>query len=236
MMHQGPSPEKIRTLFGSIAHGYDRANDVMTFGMARRWRQALVRWSGAQAGSRVLDCATGTGDLAIDFKRVVGPTGHVIGTDFCQEMLEHGPRRAEALGLDIGFELADATELPYEDNRFDVVSMAYGIRNVNDPIKALAEMARVCKPGGRVMILETGEGQLPLIKLAMSFYFQKVVPKLGGWVTGRPQAYEYLSESSLKFPSGNEFLKLMKASGSFAETDYRSVMGGASFLYRGLVL
>lgn len=236
MIHQGPSPEKIRTLFSSIAHGYDRANDVMTFGLARRWRQALVRWSGVKVGDAVLDCATGTGDLALDFKRAVGPTGHVIGSDFCEEMLAHGPRRASDQNLDILFEFADATQLPYEDASFDVVSMAYGIRNVNDPIKALAEMARVCKPGGRVMILETGEGQIPGLKSAMGFYFRRVVPKLGGWVTGRPQAYEYLSESSLNFPSKNEFLKLMKATGSFAETECRSVMGGASYLYRGLVL
>lgn len=236
MIVAGPNPEKIRTLFSSIAHGYDRANDVMTFGLARRWRKSLVKWSGAKSGTQVLDCATGTGDLALDFKKTVGPKGQVTGIDFCKEMLDIAPRRAQTAGLEIRFELADVLNLPFSDGQFDIASIAYGIRNVSDPIQALAEMARVCRPGGKVMILETGEGQIPGVRSAMNFYFQKIVPRLGGWVTGKPQAYEYLSESSLKFPSRQEFVKLMKATGSFAEVDCRSLMGGASYLYRGLVL
>jgi demethylmenaquinone methyltransferase/2-methoxy-6-polyprenyl-1,4-benzoquinol methylase len=230
---QGPDPEQIRDLFSSIAKGYDRANDVITFGLARSWRKQVVRWSGVKPGNKVLDCATGTGDLALDFKEAVGPSGEVTGSDFCAEMLELAPAKARRRGLDVKFEIADAMSLPYPDKYFDVVSIAYGIRNVADPVKALSEMARVCKPGGRVMILETGDTQMPLLHSAVQFYFKRVVPRLGGWVTGRPQAYEYLNQSSLRFPSRDRFIELMKQAGKFAQCEYRSLMGGASFIYRG---
>lgn len=230
---RGPDPEQIRNLFSSIAKGYDRANDVITFGLARSWRRQVVKWSGAKPGDRILDCATGTGDLALDFKPAVGPKGEVLGTDFCAEMLELAPAKAKARGLDVKFEIADAMTLPYADDTFDVVSIAYGIRNVADPVKALGEMARVCKPGGRVMILETGDTQMPVLHSAVQFYFKNIVPRLGGWVTGRPKAYEYLNKSSLSFPSRERFIELMKRTGKFRSCEFKSLMGGASFIYRG---
>lgn len=229
----GPDPQKIQDLFSSIAMGYDRANDWITFGLAHSWRKTLVRASGAKSGDHILDCATGTGDLAIEFKKTVGHKGQVIGTDFCAEMLALAPQKAKAKGLDIQFEIADAMKLPYADNTFDVVSIAYGIRNVADPVQALREMARVCKPNGRVMVLETGDAQWPLIQKAVQLYFKTVVPRVGGWVTGRPQAYEYLNQSSLKFPSRERFIQLMNSTGCFYKLSYRSLMGGASFIYRG---
>lgn len=229
----GPDPEKIQNLFSSIAGGYDKANDLITFGLAHSWRRTLVKSSGARKGDRVLDCATGTGDLAIEFKKVVGSEGQVIGTDFCADMLKHAPAKAEKLGLEIQFSEADAMMLPFNESQFDIVSIAYGIRNVADPILALREMARVCKPGGRVMILETGDNHMPLIKSAMQFYFKNVVPRLGGWVTGKPQAYDYLNKSSLKFPSRENFVQMMQSTGCFHKISYRSLMGGASFIYRG---
>ena len=231
----GPDPEKIHNLFSSIADGYDRANDWMTFGLAHSWRKTLVRISDAKAGDHILDCATGTGDLAIEFKKVVGPTGKVIGSDFCAEMLAYAPAKAQAKNLEITFEQADAMNLPYADSSFDVVSIAYGIRNVGDPTKALREMARVCKPGGRVMILETGDAHLPLMGGAMKFYFKNIVPRIGGWITGRPQAYDYLNKSSLSFPSRERFVQLMNATGCFRQVRFRSLMGGASFIYRAEV-
>lgn len=228
----GPNPEKIHTLFSSIAGGYDRANDWMTFGLAHSWRKALVRLSHVKPGDRVLDCATGTGDLAIEFKKAVGPSGHVVGSDFCAEMLAYAPAKAQAKKLSVTFEQADAMNLPYENASFDVVSIAYGIRNVSDPIKALREMARVCKPGGRVMILETGDTHLPLLRGAMKFYFKNIVPRIGGWITGRPQAYDYLNNSSLNFPSRERFVNMIHSTGCFHRVTYRSLMGGASFIYR----
>lgn len=229
----GPNPDEIHSLFSSIAKGYDRANDVITFGLAHSWRKKVVRWSGVKPGDHVLDCATGTGDLALEFKEAVGPNGKVLGTDFCAEMLDLAPAKAAKRGLNVQFEIADAMNLPYPDATFDVVSIAYGIRNVGDPVKALKEMARVCKPNGRVLILETGDTQMPVLHSAVRFYFKRIVPKLGGWVTGRPEAYEYLNKSSLSFPSREKFLELMSETGRFSSMEFKSLMGGASFIYRG---
>jgi len=234
-MISGPEPESIKNLFSSVAHRYDWANDVMTFGMARSWRKKLVAWSAAKPGDFVLDCATGTGDLAIAFKRAVGPAGKVIGTDFCVEMLNLGPRKANQRGLAIDFRGADVTKLPFADQSFDICSIAYGIRNVADPVKALREMARVTKPGGRVMVLETGEAPESALKSIFEFYVEKVIPHLGGWITGQKGAYEYLNESSRRFPSCDGFLKIMDSTKAFKARDYRVLMAGASYLYRGIV-
>lgn len=231
---QGPPADDIRSLFGSIAHGYDKANDWMTGGMAHGWRRKLVKMSQAQTGDHVLDCATGTGDLAIEFAKVVGDSGRVLGTDFCQEMLDFAPEKASKAGVSVDFSLADATQLPFEDDQFDVVSIAYGIRNVNNPVAAVSEMRRVCKPGGRVMVIETGDQQNPVIRSAFKWYFKNIVPRIGGLITGKQSAYEYLQNSSSQFPSGEEFLKLMTEAGGFEKTECTSLMGGASFIYKGI--
>lgn len=232
---QGPPAEDIKQLFNSIAHGYDRANDVMTGGMAHSWRKQLVQWSDAAPGNSILDCATGTGDLAIEFAKVVTPSGQVIGSDFCEGMLDEAPIKAQKLNLDIDFQVADATQLPYQSHQFDIVSIAYGIRNVNDPLKAISEMARVCRPGGRIMILETGDQKNPILKSAIGFYFKHLVPRIGGWITGQKQAYEYLQKSSSQFPSRQKFLDLMNQTQAFGSLECRSLMGGASFIYKGVV-
>jgi demethylmenaquinone methyltransferase/2-methoxy-6-polyprenyl-1,4-benzoquinol methylase len=233
--HEGPQPEEIQSIFSAVADGYDKANDAMTFGLARRWRRQLVNWSGVRAGQTVLDCATGTGDLALEFKKVVGHGGRVVGTDFCREMLSKAPPKAAQLGLEVDFQWADAMNLPFTDASFDVASIAYGIRNVRDPQRALSEMARVVKPGGHVMVLETGDSANSVLKRAFDFYFQKVVPRIGGWVTGKRFAYEYLNRSSRGFPSRDRFVQIMNATGRFAECECRVLMGGASYLYRGTV-
>ncbi len=234
-MSNGPQPEEIKSLFASVASGYDRANDAMTFGLAHMWRRKLVNWSGAKPGDRILDCATGTGDLAIEFKQHVGVDGHVVGTDFCAEMLELAPPKAAKLGLQIEFSQADAMSLKFPDHTFDIASIAYGIRNVADPAKALCEMARVIKPGGRVMILETGDSPESPVKGFFDFYFQQVVPRVGGWVTGRRSAYEYLNRSSRGFPAREKFIELMDSTNAFSDSEYRVLMAGASFLYKGIV-
>jgi demethylmenaquinone methyltransferase/2-methoxy-6-polyprenyl-1,4-benzoquinol methylase len=232
---QGPRPDEIKSLFSSVAHGYDKANDAMTFGMARLWRRRLVAWSGAGPGDRVLDCASGTGDLALAFKEAVGSEGEVVGTDFCESMLELAPPKAARRGLEVEFRLADVTRLPFEDGRFDISSIAYGIRNVSDPARALSEMARVVKPGGAVMILETGDTPDSALRSVMGFYIRRVVPRIGGWITGRRDAYEYLNRSSLGFPSRERFIELMDSTGAFTSCEHKVLCGGASFLYRGIV-
>jgi demethylmenaquinone methyltransferase / 2-methoxy-6-polyprenyl-1,4-benzoquinol methylase len=231
----GQNPDFIKNLFNSISGTYDRANDVMTFGLARLWRKELVKWSGAKAGSNVLDCATGTGDLAIEFKKIVG-AGRVVGADFSQGMLSLAPEKASEAGFsDIEFKLADVMALPFQSASFDVSSIAYGIRNVSNAKLGLQEMARVTKPGGCVMVLETGENRLPVLNKAMGVYFKYVVPRLGGIISGRRDAYEYLNRSSQAFPSGEGFCEIMRSTGCFASVEFRAVMGGASYLYKGTV-
>lgn len=231
----GPSQEKIKDIFARVAHGYDRANDAMTFGLARSWRRQLVHKSGVRIGENVLDCATGTGDLAFEFKRAVGLQGSVIGTDFCEEMLVEARDKAVKSQTSVEFQLADAHKLPFEENLFDVASMAYGIRNVENPVQVLTEMARVVKPGGRVMILETGDTPAKGLKPFIEFYFRNVVPRVGGWITGERQAYEYLNNSSREFPSRETFLDLMRSTGAFEGVQYVALLGGASFIYNGKV-
>lgn len=230
-----PNPEIIRNMFSKVAANYDKGNNVLSMGIHHLWRKKLVKISGAHAGQTILDCATGTGDLAIEFKKAVGATGQVIGTDFCAEMLVTAPSKAAARGLDIRFEQADVTQLQYPDNTFDISSISFGIRNVGDPVKALREMARVTKPGGQVMVLEFGQVRLPVFGPLYNFYSEKILPKLGGLVTGQNEAYEYLQKSSAAFPCREEFLALMQETGDFAKMNYTPLTGGIAYIYQGSV-
>jgi len=229
-----PQPEKIQSMFSKVAKNYDRANSVLSMGIHHLWRKKLVQVSGVKKGMSVLDCATGTGDLAITFKKTVGPEGSVLGTDFCPEMLAPAPAKAKNLGLDIRFEQADVTQLPYPDHQFDLVSISFGIRNVSDPVKALSEMARVTKPGGQVLVLEFGQTDLPIFSDLYHFYSEKVLPVLGGWVTGQKEAYQYLQKSSAAFPCKEEFLDLMKQTQAFESVQYHSLTGGIAYIYQGV--
>lgn len=230
-----PDPEKIRSMFSKVAAKYDKANSVLSVGIHHLWRKKLVQLSEVKSGMSVLDCATGTGDLAIEFKKNVGPEGAVVGTDFCKEMLESAPTKATAENLEIKFELADVTQLQYTDKTFDVVSISFGIRNVNDPVKALQEMARVTKPGGKVMVLEFGQMDFPVISNLYNFYSTKILPKIGGLVTGQGEAYEYLQKSSAAFPCKQNFLQLMNEAGCFSKMNYAPVSFGIAYIYKGIV-
>ena len=233
--NQGPQAEKIRSMFGEIAGGYDLANTVMSAGIHHLWRKSVVKWSGTKPGNRVLDCATGTGDLAIEFKKSVGSSGTVIGTDFCVEMLEPAPAKARKQGLEIEFKPADVTALPFADREFDVSSISFGIRNVQNPIQALRELARVVRPGGYVMVLEFGQPAAPGIQQLYRFYSRHVLPKLGGLITGRRKAYEYLQDSSAEFPCGDAFLNMMRETGCYDQLDYRSLSLGIAYIYKARV-
>ncbi len=226
--------EKVRSMFADIADDYDRVNTVLSFGVHHHWRKKTIQESGAKHGDHVLDCATGTGDLAIEFKKVVGKEGYVLGTDFCAPMIESAPGKAEKKGLDVDFEVADAMNLPYKDDRFDIASISFGIRNVDEPITALKEMARVVKPGGRVVVLEFGQPK-GVLKYPYNLYSQHIMPTVGGLLSGNRDAYTYLPRTSAMFPAGEKFLKLMEEAGSFFETRKLKLTGGIAYVYVGVV-
>lgn len=226
--------EKVRSMFASIANRYDITNSVLSLGIHHVWRKKAVKLSGAKAGDKVLDCATGTGDLAITFKKKVGNTGYVKGTDFCQEMIDPAPAKAAKKGLVIDFEVADAMALPYEDNEFDISSISFGIRNVDDPLVCLQEMARVVRPGGRVVVLEFGQPH-GIMSWPYRFYSKYVIPFIGGLLTGNRDAYQYLPETSAAFPAEDRFLDLMKRSGSFESQLFKKLNGGIAYIYVGVV-
>lgn len=226
--------EKVRNMFADIADDYDRVNSILSFGVHHAWRAKTVQLSGAKPGDYVLDCATGTGDLAIEFKKKVGEGGYVLGTDFCKEMIEHAPEKAQNNDLEVDFEVADAMNLPYESNRFDIASIAFGIRNVDNPIVALKEMARVVKPGGNVVVLEFGQPR-GLMKYPYELYSQFIMPTVGGWISGNREAYTYLPKTSAEFPAGDKFITLMECAESFAQTDFEKLTAGIAYVYLGTV-
>lgn len=217
-------------MFATISSRYDRANTVLSGGVHHLWRKKAVRWSGAKSGDHVLDCATGTGDLAIAFSRAVGTNGRVVGTDFVPEMLELARRKAPG----ITFDVADVTRLPFDDASFDVSSISFGIRNVGDPRKGISEMARVVRPGGRVMVLEFGQPRSRVFGAIYDFYRRHVLPRIGGIVTGEQDAYEYLERSAGRFPCGDEFVALMRESSDFASIEYVPLTFGIAYLYKGV--
>jgi demethylmenaquinone methyltransferase / 2-methoxy-6-polyprenyl-1,4-benzoquinol methylase len=227
--------ETVRTMFADIAPRYDVANTALSLGIHHLWRRAVVRLSQAQAGMRVLDCATGTGDLALSFKKAVGKSGQVVGTDFCAEMMESAPEKARKNGMDIRFEVADAMNLPYPDNTFDIVSISFGIRNVDVPAQALREMARVVRPGGRVVVLEFGQPQ-GIVGSLYRFYSNHVIPLVGGMLSGNREAYSYLNRTAAQFPSGHNFDAMMRETGAFADTSYKALTFGIAYVYIGKVL
>jgi demethylmenaquinone methyltransferase / 2-methoxy-6-polyprenyl-1,4-benzoquinol methylase len=229
--YTGPDPGKIRSMFASIASRYDRANTVLSGGVHHLWRRKAVRASAAGSGDRVLDCATGTGDLAIAFRKAVGPAGCVVGTDFVPEMLQHARVKAP----DIEFEVADVTRLPYVDASFDVASISFGIRNVGDPRKGISEMARVVRPGGRVIVLEFGQPRSRLFGALYSFYKRRILPSLGGMVTGEKDAYVYLETSAGRFPCDAEFVALMREAAQFSSVEVAPLTFGIAYLYVGTV-
>lgn len=226
--------EEVRSMFASISDQYDRVNSVLSFGIHHYWRHVTVKESQAKQGDSVLDCATGTGDLAIAFKKKVGPSGYVLGTDFCKEMLETAPEKAKKKDLAIDFEVADAMDLPYEDNRFDIASIAFGIRNVDDPVQCLREMGRVVRPGGRVVVLEFGQPE-GLLKAPYQFYSNVVMPAVGGMISGNRKAYVYLPETSAAFPAGGKFIELMNEAGVFVKKLAHPLTGSIAYVYVGIV-
>jgi demethylmenaquinone methyltransferase/2-methoxy-6-polyprenyl-1,4-benzoquinol methylase len=225
--------EQVHQMFTQIAPKYDATNDVLSMGIHRLWRRDAVRLSAVKPGDAVLDCATGTGDLALAFKRAVGP-GEVIGTDFNADMLSFAPKKAKDAGLDVKFEVADAMKLPYEDKRFTVASISFGIRNVDDPKVCVGELARVVKPGGRVVVLEFGQPK-GLFGVLFRFYAKHIMPLLGQLLTGSRAAYEYLPRTMAAFPAGARFTTMMNETGRYSKAEAHPLLWGLAYVYVGTV-
>jgi len=202
------SEPQVRAMFDRIARVYDLMNSVMTAGLHHRWRERAVDLAQVGPGARALDVATGTGDLAIELARRVGPEGSVTGSDFSEAMLDLARRKSS----DVHFEWGNALELAYADASFDAVTVGFGARNFSDLPQGLREMARVAKPGGRVVVLEITTPQRPPLSWFFGLWFDRVVPMLGK-LAGDPDAYSYLPNSVRRFPAPRELAAEMVAVG-----------------------
>jgi demethylmenaquinone methyltransferase / 2-methoxy-6-polyprenyl-1,4-benzoquinol methylase len=220
---------QVRAMFDRIARVYDLMNSVMTAGLHHRWRERAADLAAVGPGGRALDVASGTGDLAIELARRVGPTGTVVGSDFSEAMLDRAREKSSA----VTWEWANALELPYPDGGFDAATVGFGARNFSDLDRGLAEMARVVRPGGRVVILEITTPQRPPLSTFFSIWFDRIVPALGK-LAGDPDAYAYLPSSVKRFPAPDALAGRMAATGL---TDVRWVLtaGGIIALHVGTV-
>lgn len=225
--------EKIQQMFGAIAPRYDFLNRLLSFGIDRRWRTEAVQLLHFQAGSRILDVATGTGDVALEIARTTPASVRITGADFCKEMVDLGRQKVATSPYSdrIDFQVAPCEDLPFEDNTFDSITIAFGIRNVVDRSQGLAEMWRVLRPGGRMIILEFSTPRSQLFRQIYYFYFRKLLPMIGG-LFSRYNAYQYLPDSVLEFPSPEEFSLIMAGVG-FSKIQVRELTFGIASIYVG---
>lgn len=222
----------VRGVFDSVAPKYDLMNDLMSMGLHRAWKAFTVLVANIQEGHQVLDIAGGTGDLALAFFKKVGKSGRVVHTDINEAMLRTGRDRLLDAGVVLPTLVCDAEKLPFPSNHFDLVSVAFGLRNMTHKDIALAEMNRVLKPGGKLLVLEFSKVAPPLEKV-YDWYSFKVLPKLGKLVAGDDASYRYLAESIRMHPGQEELKTLMKSSG-FGHVDYHNLTAGLVALHVGI--
>ena len=222
---------EVNQMFSRIADRYDRANRFISMGTDQGVRRKAVKLSGAKRGEDVLDCAAGTGDLTLQFHDIVGPNARVVGTDFNADMLSHAERKSAKQGADIEWRVEDAQDLSFEDASFDIASIAYGIRNVDEPLVALKEMARVLRPGGRLVVLEFGQPPAILRPFYLA-YNRWVIPTIGGMAGADKSAFQYLQRTSDNFPYGDEFVAMIRETGCFEEKVVaKPAMFGVNYIY-----
>ena len=231
-----PETEKagrVRGLFSSVASRYDVMNDVMSVGIHRIWKDAMMDWLAPRPGQRLLDVAGGTGDIAFRFLKRAGH-GHATVLDLTEPMLIEGRKRAEAEQLETSLDwvVGDAMALPFDDNTFDVYTISFGIRNVTRPSEALAEAYRVLKPGGRLMVLEFSQLPNPMMQKAYDLYSFNVIPAMGQVIANDRDSYRYLVESIRNFPDQETFLAMVRDAG-FDNASYRNMTMGVAALHSG---
>ena len=226
--------DHVRGVFDSVAPKYDLMNDLMSVGLHRVWKAFTVKVANLHEGDRVLDIAGGTGDLALAFSRKVGKTGQVVHTDINEAMLRTGRDRLLNEGVSLPTVVCDAEKLPFSSNYFDLVSVAFGLRNMTHKDMALSEMNRVLRPGGRLLVLEFSKVAKPLEK-AYDWYSFKVLPGLGKLVAGDDASYRYLAESIRMHPD-EETLSGMMLEAGFERCEYFNLTGGVVAIHRGFKL
>jgi len=222
----------VRGVFDSVASRYDLMNDVLSFGLHRLWKAYTVAVAAVRPGMQVLDIAGGTGDLAREFAAAVGDSGRVVLTDINEAMLRVGRDRLMDRGVALPTVVCDAEQLPFGDATFDLVSVAFGLRNMTHKETALAEMARVLRPGGRLLVLEFSRPAGPLRK-PYDWYSFNVMPHLGRWIAGDAESYRYLAESIRMHPDQATLKAMMKANG-FGHVDVHNLAGGIVALHVGV--
>jgi len=225
--------EKIQQMFGTIAPRYDFLNRMLSFGIDRRWRKKAVRLLKYREGARILDVATGTGDVALEIARTTPPSVKITGADFCKEMVDLGQLKAaqSPYAGRIDFTVAPCEDLPFPNETFDSVTIAFGIRNVVDRKLGLAEMWRILRPGGRMIILEFSTPRSQLFRQIYYFYFRRLLPVIGG-LFSTYNAYKYLPDSVLEFPSHEEFAAMIEDAG-FHSVHIKELTFGIASIYVG---
>jgi demethylmenaquinone methyltransferase/2-methoxy-6-polyprenyl-1,4-benzoquinol methylase len=223
----------VHGVFSSVASRYDVMNDLMSGGVHRLWKDAMMDWLAPRPGQRLLDVAGGTGDIAFRFLRRA-PSAEAVVLDMTEAMLVEGQRRAEAekLADRLSWVVGDAMALPFDDAAFDVYTISFGIRNVTRIEDALSEAFRVLKPGGRLMVLEFSQLPNPALQWAYDRYSFNVIPAMGKVVTGDRDSYQYLVESIRKFPDQDRFAAMIRAAG-FEQVKYRNLTMGVAALHSG---
>jgi demethylmenaquinone methyltransferase/2-methoxy-6-polyprenyl-1,4-benzoquinol methylase len=224
---------KVRGVFNSVASKYDIMNDVMSVGIHRVWKDAMMDWLAPRPGQKLLDVAGGTGDISFRFLGRAGQ-GHATVLDLTEPMLVEGRKRAEAeqMAASLDWVVGDAMALPFEDNTFDVYTISFGIRNVTRPQEALNEAYRVLRPGGRLMVLEFSQIPNDMMQKVYDLYSFNIIPRMGQAIAGDRDSYQYLVESIRKFPDQETFLDMVKAAG-FENAKYRNLSMGIAALHSG---
>jgi demethylmenaquinone methyltransferase/2-methoxy-6-polyprenyl-1,4-benzoquinol methylase len=230
---EGEHARRVREMFAGIAARYDLLNHLLSGNTDQRWRRLVARGlqdALAREGALALDVACGTGDLSLAIAHETG--ARVIGTDFCRPMLEIASRKSAERAALIPFVEGDALRLPFADRSFDAVSIAFGLRNLSSVEGGLKELRRVLKPGGRCAVLEFSSPVVPGFRALFQFYFRRVLPRIGGIISGSRRAYEYLPDSVARFPDQKHLARLMRGAG-FEQVEYRNLTGGIAALHTG---
>ncbi len=225
---------RVRGVFDSVASRYDVMNDLMSMGIHRLWKKQAIEMSGAREGQQILDLAGGTGDLSIQFARIVGPEGRVVLSDINASMLNNGRERLINQGVlgNVEYAQINAEQIPFADNSFDCVTISFGLRNVTDKGQALREIHRVLKPGGRMLVLEFSRPTNEQFRSAYDFYSFNILPKIGKLVANDEESYRYLAESIRMHPDQDTLRGMMDEAG-FSRTEYFNMTGGIVALHRG---